>query len=118
MITKRKKILRRRALQLKQNDAHPLYLFSITGEELLSIADISRISRDNAGKLIGYQRPEVKRHIQDIVTYLNEKDIVFPNSLILAFSSKVRFRQSRGPEVDDGLAAAGILEIPFPKPLE
>lgn len=33
----------------------------------MKIAEISRVSRDDAGKLIGYQRPEVKKHIQDIV---------------------------------------------------
>jgi hypothetical protein len=63
-----KHIIRRRALRLTQNDAHPLYVFALTGEELLAIADISRISRNDAGKLIGYQRPEVRRHVQDITT--------------------------------------------------
>jgi len=109
---KRRDVLRRRALRIDQNRAHPLYLFSLTGEELLSIADISRVSRNDAGKLLGYQRPEVKRHVRDIVEYLNEKDILFPNSFILALSSTVRFIRSRGPEVADGLAIAGVLEIP------
>src|SRR4051794_23137614 len=47
------KVLRRRALQIKQNDSCPLYLFSLTGEDLLAIAEISRISRNDAGTLIG-----------------------------------------------------------------
>ena len=80
-----RQVIRRRALWLQQADKHPLYLFSLTGEELLAVADISRISRNDAGKLIGYQRPEVKRHVQDIVTYLDaQDDVVFPNSIILA----------------------------------
>ncbi len=116
MEPKRKKMIRRRALRLDQNPEHPLYLFSLTGDELLAIADISRISRNDAGTLIGYQRPEVKKHVQDIVQYLNSDDILFPNSLILALSSGVRFRSSRGPGVKDGLATAGVLEIPLPKP--
>jgi DGQHR domain-containing protein len=107
-----RKTIRRRALWLRQDNRHPLYVFSLTGEELLEVADISRISRDNAGKLIGYQRPEVKRHVQDIVNYLNGEEVLFPNSIILAISSAVHFTRSRGPEIDDGLAAAGILEIP------
>ncbi|VTS08004.1 DGQHR domain-containing protein DpdB [Tuwongella immobilis] len=109
-----KMYISRRALRLQQDDAHPLYVFSLTGEELLAIADVSRISRSDAGKLIGYQRPEVKRHIQDIVTYLNGNTVLFPNSIILALSSDVDFTQSRGPNVDDGLAAAGTLKIPLP----
>ena len=110
--TQRSRVLERRALRIDQNNKHPLYLLSLTGGELLDIADISRISRSKTGDLIGYQRPGVKRHIDDIVEYLNQEDIVFPNSIILAFSSKVRFKQSRGPSVGDGQTVAGILEIP------
>lgn len=109
-----KKYIRRRALRVLQDEAHPLFVFCLTGGELLAIADISRISRADSGKLIGYQRPEVKRHVQDIVNYLNGEQVVFPNSIILALASHVHFVRSRGPEVDDGLAAAGILEIPLP----
>jgi DGQHR domain-containing protein len=107
-------VLRRRALRIDQDAAHPLYIFSLTGAELLQIADISRISRDNSGKLLGYQRVEVRRHIQEITEYLNSDQVVFPNSIILALDSTVRFVRSRGPETDDGCAVAGTLEIPVP----
>jgi len=79
------------------------------------VADISRLSRDDAGKLIGYQRPHVKRHIQDIVEYLNSENILFPNSLILALSSKVKFHASRGSRLADGLVTSGVVEIPASK---
>ncbi len=110
-----KKYIRRRALRLQQDDSHPLFVFSLTGEELLAIAEVSRITRSDVDKLIGYQRPEVKRHVQEIVTYLNGENVLFPNSIILALSSDVRFIRSRGPDVDDGLAVAGTLEIPLPE---
>src|SRR4051794_34517282 len=106
MPTKPRKLIRRRALRLEQDRDHPLYQFSLTGEELLAVADVSRISRDEAGKLIGYQRAEVKRHVQDIVDYLDGEHVVFANSIILAVSSAIRFTRSRGPEVDDGTTAA------------
>ena len=110
------KSLKRRALRIEQNAAHPLYVFTLTGEELLQIADISRIGRDEAGKLIGYQRPGVRRHVQDIVDYLNQDEIIFPNSIILALSSRVKFQQSRGPQMkeSDPFANAGTIEIPLP----
>jgi len=111
-----KRSLRKRCLRLSQNERHPLYLLSLTGEELLAVAEISRISRDDGGKVIGYQRPEVRRHVQDIVDYLNSDEVIFPNSLILAFSSRVKFTASRGPQVQDGMVGAGILEIPIPVP--
>jgi len=105
----------RRALRIEQNGTHPLYLFGLTGEEVLAIADFSRVSRDDAGKLIGYQRPQVKRHIQEIVDYLDSAEVVFPNSIILALSSEARFTASRGPQVGNSLVVTGTLELPLPK---
>ncbi|MFL6450931.1 MAG: DGQHR domain-containing protein DpdB [Bryobacteraceae bacterium] len=111
---KRLRALRKRTLRIDQCEGHPLYLLSMTGAELLSIAEVSRVSRDEAGKLIGYQRTEVKRHVQDIVEYLNSDNVLFPNSLILALSSRVKFTASRGPAIGDRGATPGILEIPLP----
>jgi DGQHR domain-containing protein len=105
--------LRRRALRIDQNGKHPLYLLALSGDEILRIADVSRISRDNADQLIGYQRPEVRRHIQDIIDYLDSDDVLFPNAIILALSSRVRFTRSRGPQVHDDGVSAGILSIPL-----
>lgn len=110
----KQRVLRRRALRIEQDQKHPLYMLSLTGEQILEIADMSRISRDDAGKLLGYQRPEVRKHVQDIVDYLDSESVLFPNSIILALSSKTRFVRSRGPEVDDGCASAGTLEIMIP----
>ena len=110
-----RQLIRRRAIRLVQDADHPLYLFTLTGEELAAVADVSRVSRDDAGKLIGYQRPEVKRHVNDIVSYLNGEKVIFPNPIILALSSRVDFTRSRGPDVNDGLGAAGTIEIPVPK---
>ena len=90
-------------------------MLSLRGDELLRIADISRVSRDEAGKLIGYQRPEVRRHIRNITEYLDSGRVLFPNSLILALPSTARFVAVRGPKVDDGCAEAGTLEIPLPR---
>jgi DGQHR domain-containing protein len=107
----------RRALSVEQLDRHPLYLFSLTGDELLQIADISRIARKGS-KAIGYQRPEVRKHIQEIVTYLDGDQVLFPNSIIIALSSGCRFTRSRGPNVSDGYSTAGTLMIPIPGPTE
>lgn len=107
-------VLSRRAIQLEQSPGRTLYMFTLTGEELLSIADISRIDRDDAGAVIGYQRPEVRKHVDAIADYLNGGDVLFPNAIILAISSAVHFRHSRGPGNSDGLAAAGVLDIPLP----
>lgn len=108
------RLLERRALRIHQNENVPLYVFSLAAEEVNVVADVARISRDEAGKLIGYQRPETRQHVKQILTYLDSDEVLFPNALILALPETVRFRSSRGPGTTDGLATAGTLEIPVP----
>ncbi len=103
----------RRAIRIEQHPEHPLYLFSLKASEILRVAKVSRIDRSDAGDLIGYQRPEVRRHIHDILDYVNSGPVVFPNSIILAFDDRVKFKQSRGPSVGDGVGVAGVLTIPL-----
>lgn len=107
--------LRRRALCLAQTEEYPLYVFTLKAEEILQIADISRVSRDEAGKLIGYQRPEVRNHIKEIVDYLNSDSPVFPNPIIMALSSRVHFHAIRGNRIPgDELGITGTVTIPLP----
>src|SRR3954467_14201500 len=101
--------LERRALKLLQNEEVPLYLFTLAAEEVDLVADVARISRDEAGRLIGYQRPEKRHHVKQIQDYLDSGDALFPNGLILALPDNVRFKSSRGPGTSDGLATAGTL---------
>jgi DGQHR domain-containing protein len=105
--------LERRALKVLQNDNVPLYLFALAAEEVDQIAAVARIGRDEAGKLIGYQRPEKRKHVKQIQDYLDSADVLFPNGLILALPPEVRFKSSRGPSTNDGLVVAGTLEIPL-----
>jgi DGQHR domain-containing protein len=110
-------VLARRALRITQSTQAPLYMFTLTAGEILQVADISRVSRDDVGELIGYQRPEVRGHIQEITDYLDSDQPLFPNPIIMALPSTVRFscsRGSQGKKVSDGIAASGTLEIPLP----
>lgn len=114
MASLRKRWLHKDAVrEIRQHKKHPLYVFSLSGEELLRIAGISRLARDSADQLIGYQRPEVRRHIQDIVDYLDSGDILFPNPIILALDSSVKFCKSRHFLKHNG-TATGRLSIPLP----
>jgi DGQHR domain-containing protein len=110
--------INRRALLVQQSEGTPIYLFALTANELERVAEISRISRDETGDLIGYQRPEVRKHVENIIEYLDSDGPIFPNAIILSLSSRCRFTRSRGPNVDDGIVAAGTLEIPIPGPGE
>jgi DGQHR domain-containing protein len=110
--------LAKRALRLKQATGSDLYVFSLTAPEILQLADISRVNRDEAGDLIGYQRPEVRQHVQEIVDYLDSNEVIFPNPIIIALPSTVRFAASRGPKpanaIDSDAACTGMLDIPLP----
>lgn len=115
MPAKTTKVIRVRALRVVQDAAHPLFLFTLSSSELFDVADVSRVSRDDTGKLIGYQRAEVRRHVRDIVDYLDSKEVLFPNPIILALTSKARFTGSRGPRVGVDGVTAGTLEIQLPR---
>ncbi|TSC27502.1 DGQHR domain-containing protein DpdB [Corallococcus sp. Z5C101001] len=112
----KREVIERRAIRIIQTPQHPLLMFALSAKELQVIAEVSRVSRDAEGRLLGYQRPEVKRHVRNITEYLNGEEVIFPNSIILALSSAVVFRKVRGPRVDGGGAEAGTLSIPLPKP--
>lgn len=107
-------VLKRRALRIEQHPTIPLYVFTLAAEEVRQVADVARISRDEAGKLIGYQRPEKKQHVKQILEYLDGEEVLFPNGLIMALPSSVRFKSSPGPGSSDGLCTSGTLEITLP----
>ena len=111
----KKNYIERKALKVSQRGGKVIYLLSLKASELLSISGISRVTRDDVGKLIGYQRAEVRRHVKEIADYLSSEDMLLAHPIILAFTSEVRFVSSRGQKSFDGLASAGMLEIPLPR---
>lgn len=105
-----------RTLMIKQDQKTTLFSFFLKGSEILEIADISRLKKSSEGELLGYQRGEVLRHVNEIAEYLNSDHVIFPNAIIMAMSSEVRFKQSRGPNYGNGDCLAGIIEIPKREP--
>lgn len=104
-----------RALRTQQANGVPVFIFFLPGAEVARVADISRIGRDEADALRGFQRKEVREHVNGIVEYLNSGTVLFPNAIILALSPEVEFKQSRGPTpaaVDEVLVQAGYLSLP------
>jgi len=113
-MTTRTRTIERRALRFRQSPDCVLYVFSLTAAQILQIADISRVSRDQSGDLIGYQRPEVRNHIQEITDYLNGKEVIFPNPIIIALPSSIKYTNGRGPGVDGDETDQGRIHIPIP----
>jgi DGQHR domain-containing protein len=106
--------LERKALKVDQKGNRSVFLLSLKGQELLDLAGVSRVNRNDDGKLIGYQRAEVRRHVREIADYLDAPDMLLAHPIILSFNSGVRFVSSRGQKTSDGLAVAGMLHIPIP----
>lgn len=107
-------VLCKNALRVTQNERHPLFLFTLTGQELEQVACVSQVSRDQGGDLIGYQRPEVREHIRAIAEYLERDHILLPNSIILAFNSQVQFEPASPGNALEDPSEPGVLGIPIP----
>ena len=106
-----------RALRTQQADGVNVYAFFAPGADLLRIADISRVHRDAEGALQGFQRKEIRSHVQAIVQFLDQGPVLFPNAIILAISPEAVFTCSRGskPAGDVKASEAGTLRIPVPQ---
>jgi len=110
------KTLQLRALRTVQKNDVDVYAFFIPGELITTIADISRIHRnDDNETLEGFQRSAIKKHVRNIADYLDQGDVLFPNSITLAFSPEVEFKQSRGRLPTEAIEAGqtGTLIIPI-----
>jgi DGQHR domain-containing protein len=103
-----------RAVRTLQAGGVPLYAFFMFGSDVARVADISRVHRDE-GELKGFQRREVRDHVNGIVEFLDSGPVLFPNAIILALSPEVEFTPARGPR-PAGLCevgAAGTLSLPL-----
>ncbi len=102
-----------RAIHARQGD-HDIYSFFIRGPQLLKIAKISRIAPDEKGGLSGFQRKPVQDQVRAIAEYVSRGDVLFPNAIVLALSSNVKYVATRGPTPrgSNDTGEAGTLTIP------
>jgi DGQHR domain-containing protein len=102
--------LRLPALEIRQGRNRTLYSFAVDGKQLPRFTTVSRIHRDDAATIKGYQRPEVLSHIAAIRKYLESEDPMIPNVIVVAFDKRVFFEPS-GPA--DEFRRPGTLVIPL-----
>lgn len=108
-----KRELRLPALEIRQGPRRTLFSFAVDGKVLPRFAAISRIHRENGNGLRGYQRPEILSHIAEIRNYLESKDPMIPNSVVVAFDRSVRFEAVRGSEEQTEYARSGVLVVTY-----
>lgn len=105
--------LRVRATRTRQGNDIEVFSFFLRGADVARIADINRVGRSN-DELEGFQRPEIKNHVRSIVEFLDSGPVLFPNAIILAFSSDVSFEavRGRGRKNCSDISEGGVVTIP------
>ncbi|MCF1475065.1 MULTISPECIES: DGQHR domain-containing protein DpdB [Rhizobium/Agrobacterium group] len=105
-----------RAVRTQQGYGTDVYAFFLPGSAVMQIAEISRIKRDEA-ELQGFQRQEIRSHVNSIVEFLNSGPVLFPNAIILALSEEVEFKAARGTKPSDmiEIGTSGTLHLPIGK---
>ncbi|MED5370936.1 MAG: DGQHR domain-containing protein DpdB [Myxococcota bacterium] len=98
------------ALALTQSPGRRIFAFGVDGKDVPRFAEVFRASRKDGGTLFGYQRHEVRRHIEEIRRYVESERPMIPNAVVLAFSPKVRFEALDG--YPEGPSTIGKLHIP------
>jgi DGQHR domain-containing protein len=104
--------LRLPALEIRQGKSRVIYNFGVDGKLLPRFTSIARISRDDGEEICGYQRPEVLSHIAQIREYLESKEPMLPNSIVVAFDKRVKFIADRGSAAA-AYCRAGTILIPL-----
>ncbi|WP_217591336.1 DGQHR domain-containing protein DpdB [Burkholderia sp. GbtcB21] len=91
-----------------------VYLLFLPGGDVRRIADIRRIKRGEGTDLEGFQRKEIRDHVNEIAHYLDNGGTLFPNAIILALEPNMKFDSSRGSKatVTVGNVTLGRLHIP------
>jgi DGQHR domain-containing protein len=104
-----------RALKTRQGNGVDVYAFFLHGSDITRVADISRVSRDESEQLKGFQRREIRNHVNAIVEFLNSGPVLFPNAIILALAPDIEFKNARGsrPEGMVDVADIGTLIVPL-----
>ena len=111
---KSKAVIKVPAMEICQSPGRKLYTFAVDGKRVYDFANISRIRRNEATELEGYQRPEVVAHIQEIKEYIESDAPMIPNGIVVAFDSRVKFKRVKSAALDmSSDTVMGVLEIPI-----
>ncbi len=101
------------AIEVRQSKGQRLYTFAVDGKRVPEFAAISRLKRTDGTSLLGYQRPEVYSHIEEIRSYLETPSPMIPNGIVIAFNTRVKFLPDDPKVRRTGQACAGRLRIPL-----
>ena len=101
-------------IAISQGNGRRLFAFGMDGKKLPLVAQVSRLTRSSEDLIAGYQRPEVMSHISEIRNYLESKDPILPNGIVVAFDSTVEYTPSNTLQTGAADGEQGYLRIPVP----
>jgi DGQHR domain-containing protein len=104
-------VLRLPALEIRQGKSRVVYSFAVDGKLLPKFTTIARLGRNDERDVCGYQRPEVMSHIAQIREYLESKEPMLPNSIVVAFTSRAKFVPSNS-KASSPFCRVGELVVP------
>ena len=99
------------AIEITQGRNRRSFSFAVDGKLLPQFTAVSRVARDDANAVTGYQRPEVLSHISQIRKYLESENPMLPNAIVVAFDRSVVFESTAPPSPTGRI---GALHIPIP----
>ncbi|MGR5416514.1 DGQHR domain-containing protein DpdB [Vibrio diabolicus] len=88
-------MLKKIALRVEQCHEVKLFVTTMNIAEIESVCTISRIFRSDDNSLMGYQRTELKKHVDNITDYICSEKSVIPNSIIICATSNTSI-ESKG----------------------
>ncbi len=101
------------AIRAQQSEKHQVLSFAAKASDIIRLATIDRIARDDNGDLRGFQRPQITNHIHEIRDYLKTDDAVLPNPIVIAFTDSVNITEKEDGvvtiEVDISDGAPGLV---------
>jgi DGQHR domain-containing protein len=89
-----------------------LFSFPIEGKKIFKIAGVSHIRKGEDGETEGFQRPEVKKHINNIAEYIEKPISMIPNAIVLAIEDS-DFSFTKIDSQSNAFGDIGILRIPI-----
>ncbi len=105
------KILEIPALAMTQSPGRTIFAFGVDGKQVAQFARVFQAKRDGGGQLLGYQRHQVRRHIEEIRGYVESERPMIPNAVVLAFDKRVKFNPAGEGSATGG--RPGTLRIPL-----
>jgi DGQHR domain-containing protein len=100
------------AIEARQSRGQRLYSFAVDGKLVPRFASVSRVKRTDETTLLGYQRPEVYSHIEEIRNYLETPSPMIPNGVVIAFDKRVQFKPAKSQALNTEYSVVGTLRIP------